>query len=177
MAITGATIMVPYLHSKSLLLLWRWGGHRWTDRQMSCWGLIVHDRVPGGRFKKAYELLNLRALKFAPVNRMHIFQCMNISPKSSLAPRQPCKLPVVCHSIAWYSVGPKISVNMCWCHTVNFGLGNGLLPNGNVARQHQAITWASVDLSSVRSSATNLRAISPQVPQPSNTRISLKITY
>ena len=30
----------------------------------------------GGRFKKACELLNLRALKFSPVNKMHIFQCM-----------------------------------------------------------------------------------------------------
>ena len=31
---------------------------------------------PGGRFKKAYELLNLRALKFSPLNKIHIFQCM-----------------------------------------------------------------------------------------------------
>ena len=30
----------------------------------------------GGRFKKTYELLNLRALKFSPVNKIHIFQCM-----------------------------------------------------------------------------------------------------
>ena len=30
----------------------------------------------GGRFKKAYELLNLRALKFSPLNKIHIFQCM-----------------------------------------------------------------------------------------------------
>ena len=31
----------------------------------------------GGCLKKAYELLNLRALKFSPVNKMHIFQCMD----------------------------------------------------------------------------------------------------
>ena len=31
---------------------------------------------PGGRFKNTYELLNLRALKFSPVNKIHIFQCM-----------------------------------------------------------------------------------------------------
>ena len=38
-------------------------------------GVIV---VPGrGRLKKAYELLSLRALKFSPVNKMHIFQCMD----------------------------------------------------------------------------------------------------
>ena len=30
----------------------------------------------GGRFKNAYELLNLRALKFSPMNKIHIFQCM-----------------------------------------------------------------------------------------------------
>ena len=29
-----------------------------------------------GRFKKAFELLNLRALKLSPVNKMQIFQCM-----------------------------------------------------------------------------------------------------
>ena len=31
---------------------------------------------PGGRFKNAYELLTLRALKFSYVNKIHIFQCM-----------------------------------------------------------------------------------------------------
>ena len=30
----------------------------------------------GGRFKNTYELLNLRALKFSYVNKIHIFQCM-----------------------------------------------------------------------------------------------------
>ena len=30
----------------------------------------------GGSFKNTYELLNLRALKFSPVNKIHIFQCM-----------------------------------------------------------------------------------------------------
>ena len=39
----------------------------------SCLGLNV---LTGGRFKKAYELLNLRALKFSPLNKIHIFQCM-----------------------------------------------------------------------------------------------------
>ena len=29
-----------------------------------------------GRFKNTYELLNLRALKFSPVNEIYIFQCM-----------------------------------------------------------------------------------------------------
>ena len=32
--------------------------------------------VTGGRFKNTYELLNLRALKFSPVNKIRIFQCM-----------------------------------------------------------------------------------------------------
>ena len=31
---------------------------------------------PGGRFKKAYELLNLRALKISMLYKKHIFQCM-----------------------------------------------------------------------------------------------------
>ena len=30
----------------------------------------------GGRFKKTYELLNLRVLKISPVNKIHMFQCM-----------------------------------------------------------------------------------------------------
>ena len=29
-----------------------------------------------GHFKNIYGLLNLRAVKFLPVNKMHIFQCM-----------------------------------------------------------------------------------------------------
>ena len=32
--------------------------------------------VPGGHFKNTFELLNLRALKVSPVNKIHIFQCM-----------------------------------------------------------------------------------------------------
>ena len=31
---------------------------------------------PGGRFKNTYELLNLRALKFTPVDDFYIFRCM-----------------------------------------------------------------------------------------------------
>ena len=39
-------------------------------------GWISGQHGQGGRFKKAYELLNLRALKFSPLNKIHIFQCM-----------------------------------------------------------------------------------------------------
>ena len=39
-------------------------------------GARITSQCPGGRFKKAYELLNLRALKFSPAHKMHIFQCM-----------------------------------------------------------------------------------------------------
>ena len=42
---------------------------------------------------------------------------------------------------------------------------------------HQAITWTNVDLSSVRSSGIHLSAISTEIPQPSVTEISSKITY
>ena len=38
--------------------------------------LVLSLVGPGGRFKKAYGLLNLRALKFSPLNKIHIFQCM-----------------------------------------------------------------------------------------------------
>ena len=35
------------------------------------------SQTPSGeRFKNTYELLNLRVLKFSPVNKIHIFQCM-----------------------------------------------------------------------------------------------------
>ena len=45
--------------------------------KMACHDMIRHDTAcSGGRFKKAYELLNLRALKFSPLNKIHIFQCM-----------------------------------------------------------------------------------------------------
>ena len=37
---------------------------------------VMYGDFPGGRFKNMYELLNLRALKFSHVNKIHIFQCM-----------------------------------------------------------------------------------------------------
>ena len=36
----------------------------------------VTDMGLGGRFKNTYELLNLRALKFSPVKKIHVFQCI-----------------------------------------------------------------------------------------------------
>ena len=56
----------------------------WTKRHFEIsryFFLIVHNAamlpgcVSGGRFKNIYELLNLRALKFLPVNKFYIFQC------------------------------------------------------------------------------------------------------
>ena len=41
---------------------------------------------------------------------------------------------------------------------------------------HQAITWTNVDWSSVKSSDIHIRAISQEMPQPSVTKICLKIT-
>ena len=40
-----------------------------------------------------------------------------------------------------------------------------------------AITWTNVDWSSVKSSDIHIRAISQEMPQPSITKIHLKITY
>ena len=54
---------------------------------------------------------------------------------------------------------------------VNTGSGNGL------ALRHQAITWTNVDLSSARCSGIHLSAILQEIPQPSVTEISSKITY
>ena len=44
-----------------------------TDRQEDC---RLALSIPGGRFKNTFELLNLRALNYSPVNKIHIFQCM-----------------------------------------------------------------------------------------------------
>ena len=38
--------------------------------------MVLRSVCRGGRFKNTYELLNLRALKFQYVNKIHIFQCM-----------------------------------------------------------------------------------------------------
>ena len=46
----------------------------WTNDDLVQWPINVS---PGGCFKNAYELLNLRALKFSPANSMYIFQCIN----------------------------------------------------------------------------------------------------
>ena len=51
------------------------------DRLISTMGfpILVRQHLyieSGGRFKETYELLNLKALKFSPVNKIHIFQCM-----------------------------------------------------------------------------------------------------
>ena len=48
-----------------------------TKFHKKCFFSVCHRYVkPGGRFKNTYELLNLRALKYSPVNKIHIFQCM-----------------------------------------------------------------------------------------------------
>ena len=62
----------------------------------------------------------------------------------------------------------------------DINLGQHWLRQWLVAWRHQAITWTSVDLSSVRSSGIHLRAILQEIPQPSVTwvnEISLKISY
>ena len=51
---------------------------KWFHVLKSLWPCaeIGQELHLGGRFKNTYELLNLRALKFSPVNKIHIFQCM-----------------------------------------------------------------------------------------------------
>ena len=55
-------------------------------------------------------------------------------------------------------------------------LGQHWLRQWLVAWWHQAITWTNVDWSSAKSSDIHIRAISLEMPQPSITKICLKIT-
>ena len=71
--------------------------------------------------------------------------------------------------------------------TANSRLINSLWPSDTIWRQRsgstltqvmawcQAITWTNVDWSSAKSSDSHIRAISQQIPQPSITKICLKI--
>ena len=73
-------VSVAILFHSSTVKWWRllkFTPKGWTNRGLP----IKHNRYhvcwwPGGRFKNTYELLNLRALKFSYVNKIHIFQCM-----------------------------------------------------------------------------------------------------
>ena len=56
---------------------------------------------------------------------------------------------------------------------VNIGSGNGLLPDGTKPLPEQMLTYHQY----VKSSGIHLRAILQEIPQPSVTEISLKITY
>ena len=58
----------------------------------------------------------------------------------------------------------------------NIELGQHWLKERLVAWQHQAITWANVDLSYVMSHDIHLRAILQEIP-PTSTKINLKITH
>ena len=70
---------------------------------------------------------------------------------------------------------------MAWCKTCLDSLTHcGLVtPYGDrdLSQQHHAITWTNVDWSSVKSSDIHIKAISQEIPQPSVTKICLKITY
>ena len=62
-----------YITKPCKLILWD------LTRQITCNYIRIgggHCDRTGGRFKNTYELLNLRALKFSYVNRIHICQCM-----------------------------------------------------------------------------------------------------
>ena len=51
--------------------------HKREAPTMITFSVVFALRVStGGRFKNTYELLNLIALKFSPVNKIHFFQCM-----------------------------------------------------------------------------------------------------
>ena len=54
-------------------------------------------------------------------------------------------------------------------------LGQHWLRQWHVVWRHQAITWANIDSSSVKTSDTHLRALWKDITQPPMARISLKI--
>ena len=83
------------LHWENILMTWtlfsyssptdifpRPKSHKWVQKHIINSMTIVFNKSfhvdTGGRFKNTYELLNLRALKFSPVNKIHIFQCMGM---------------------------------------------------------------------------------------------------
>ena len=78
-------------------------------------------------------------------------------------------------------VKPKFTYLLTHCGLVmpydNIDLDQHWFREWLVAWQHQAITWTSVDLSSVRSSDNHTRAVSEEIPQPSISKIIMKITH
>ena len=73
----------------------------------------------------------------------------------------------------------EIHLKTHWGLVMLFGdidLGQHWFRQWLVAWRHQAITWTNVDLSSGRFCGIHLRAISWEIPQPSFTEFSLKIT-
>ena len=78
-------------------------------------GVATCETKGGGRFKNIYEPLNLRAIEFSPVNKIHIFQymgkifCMEFQ-------RYPCTKPsiYVCENISRH-VWTFINV---WFHAI-----------------------------------------------------------
>ena len=58
--------------------VYRFGIHTEHYQVPTCAILRYCILLPGGRFKNAYELLNLRALKISMLYKNHIFQCMSM---------------------------------------------------------------------------------------------------
>ena len=100
--------------------------------------------------------------------------------------------------MSWHQIGTRPSattmLTQLWlyCHVSHITAINSFWPSDTkwqhrsgspLARvmacclMHQAITWTNVDWSSVKSSDIHIRAISQEMPQPSVTKILLKITY
>ena len=65
-----------YVHISSDMFSYLQRKMLWWLRPMTFNFITNHLTYSGGRFKNTYELLNLRALKFSYVNKIHIFQCM-----------------------------------------------------------------------------------------------------
>ena len=63
-----------YCYTVKVRKIW-WRHEAKGPNKPHIWGVYLRTR-PGGRFKNTFELLNIRALKFSVVNKIHIFQCM-----------------------------------------------------------------------------------------------------
>ena len=67
------TRQIPHNHVTCVMVM-----EYWSDLNLviTVIAYILASVITGERFKNTCELLNLRALKFSPVNKIHIFHCM-----------------------------------------------------------------------------------------------------
>ena len=70
-----------------------------------------------------------------------------------------------------------VDMDRCILGFVKLVYFNSLWPSDAILQQRSAITWTNVDWSSVKSSDIHIRVNAQEMPQPSITKLCLKITY